>query len=93
MANNFQLPDYKAEKQALINKEYDKEKVYYCKKCLSLAIISTEREAESIDFCNDCGCTDIEEAENINVWEEMYEKRYGHKYVIKPNKTKNNGRY
>lgn len=32
------------------------------------------------DFCMECGCTEIAEA-NIEEWERMYERRYGHKYV------------
>ena len=31
-------------------------------------------------FCDDCGNTDIIEG-NIFDWEELYELKYGHKYI------------
>ena len=55
------------------NKKEDK--IFYCKACLSFAIVSIA----GIDYCDDCGCTDIGEMD-AEEWEKMYVKRYGHKY-------------
>lgn len=60
--------------------EYDLEPVQYCSKCYSLKI--KYEESIDSDYCADCGCMDILEAP-FDVWEEKYEKRYGHKLAIK----------
>lgn len=44
-------------------KQYNDEPVFYCKNCLSLAI----KSVSSLDFCNDCGSTNIVEA-HITEW-------------------------
>lgn len=58
--------------------DYDTEPVSYCAKCYSLRI----RYEETIDsdYCMDCGCSDILTTD-IYEWEELYERRYGHKYT------------
>lgn len=62
--------------------EYDDQPIYYCRRCLSLDIKQIgEGEGEGgIDYCDDCGCTDIGEM-NIYEWEEVYRKRYGKYYI------------
>ena len=60
--------------------DYDAEPVLYCSSCLSLKI--KHEESLDIDFCGDCGNTDIAES-SFEVWEEKYKKKYGHKYTIK----------
>lgn len=57
------------------NNEYNKEKVYYCKHCLSLAVI----DAGYCDYCNYCGSTDIEEA-TLEEYDNIYFKRFGKKF-------------
>lgn len=69
---------------SIINEEYSKdeynsEPVVFCKKCLSLKILSINDE---IDYCDDCGSTDIDTA-NIEDWEEMYKKKYGKTFINK----------
>lgn len=59
-----------------ISTEFDQEPVYYCSSCLSLAV----REMSGGDFCDKCGCVDIQSAQ-IEEWEELYKKMYGHKYI------------
>ena len=52
--------------------EYDEEPVWYCNRCLSLAIVNV------VGFdccCNDCGCTDVR-SDSIGNWEKMYKERY-----------------
>lgn len=56
--------------------------VKYCSKCLSLKI--KYEDIQDIEYCGDCGCTDIIEAP-FEDWEEKYESRYGHKFVEKSN--------
>ena len=75
------MPDVK-----VIN-DYDSEPVRYCAKCYSLKI--KYEDSKDADYCADCGCFDITDAP-IEVWEEKYEKRYGHKFAVKtedPKKT------
>lgn len=60
--------------------EYDAEPVRYCTRCYSLKI--KYEEAIDSDCCMECGCSDIAFA-SIDRWEELYEKRYGKKYVKK----------
>jgi hypothetical protein len=61
-------------------KDYDSEPIAYCAKCLSPKI---KHEAIlDTDYCGDCGCSDIKEA-SVYVWESMYERKHGHKYVVK----------
>lgn len=50
------------------NSEYDDIPVLYCKKCLSLCILSDD---EYGDYCKHCGSTDIGEA-TIEEWETLY---------------------
>lgn len=65
-------------------KEYNNEPVFYCKRCLSLKVI-TDQEME---YCDECGSTEIRET-SIEHWEHMYFLRYG-KHYIEP--KENNGK-
>lgn len=58
--------------------DYDSEPVEYCARCYSLKI--RYEEAIDSDCCMDCGCSDILTTD-IYHWEELYEKRYGHKFA------------
>lgn len=60
--------------------QYNDEPVLYCKHCLSLKI--RDAGLESLTYCDDCGSTDIEETD-IFSWENMYEGKYGFKYLDK----------
>lgn len=64
-------------------KEFNDEPVFYCKHCLSLAIISLE----GLEFCDSCGSVDIKE-DHINNWETEYKEKYGVEYL----NTNKNGR-
>lgn len=57
--------------------EYNKEPVHYCKHCLSLniQIMDDDFDTGFLDFCADCGSTDIEQTD-IHTWEKMYEQKY-----------------
>ena len=59
--------------------EYDKEPVFYCKQCLSLKVRRVVGIEEAV-YCDDCGCTDIEEAD-IKEWEALYKQKYGFTYL------------
>lgn len=61
--------------------QYNKEPVVFCKHCLSLKV----RISGNLDYCDDCGCTELGETD-IHHWEELYEQKYGIKYL---NKRKN----
>lgn len=59
--------------------EYNNIPVYYCKHCLSLKIKGIA-ELEGLDYCDDCGATEIATT-SIQEWEELYKNRYGFKYL------------
>lgn len=67
------------------HKQYDEEPVIFCSKCLSLKI--KHEDSVGVDYCLDCGCTDVTES-TIEDWEKMYVERYGHKYTAKSNDLK-----
>lgn len=60
----------------LIHQKYNAEPVFYCKKCLSLKIMGLE----GMDYCDDCGSTDVEEC-SIEEWENKYTSKFGHTYL------------
>lgn len=43
------------------NNSYDSEPVYYCPRCLSLKIMKVPG-MEDLDYCDDCGCTSVEQS-------------------------------
>jgi hypothetical protein len=53
--------------------EYNAEPVFYCTHCLSLRVKALD---SYVDYCDNCGCTDIETTD-IFTWREMYRKRFG----------------
>lgn len=57
--------------------EYNQEPVWFCKDCLSLKIIDVDND---VCFCDECGNTNIGKA-SIEVWEDLYETKYKHKYL------------
>ena len=59
--------------------EYNKEPVYYCKKCLSLKI-GYVAVLEGSEYCEDCNSTDIGTT-TIEEWDKMFFKRYGYHYL------------
>lgn len=62
--------------------DYDSEPIVFCAKCFSPKI--KHEDSLDIDYCGDCGCSYTKEA-SVYEWENLYEKRYGHKYVVKSN--------
>jgi Zn ribbon nucleic-acid-binding protein len=70
---------------------YNSEKIHYCKTCLSIAIKtitipSSEKENDvEIDYCIPCGNTDMEIAQDVSEWEDMYAEKYGDKFLKKNN--------
>lgn len=62
--------------------DYNREPVFYCRHCLSLRIKSMDEEhdTEFLDYCDDCGSTDIGQA-NIHDWKDMYRKKYGKDFL------------
>lgn len=68
--------------------EYNNEPVFYCKDCLSLRV-KTVTEGLDLDFCDDCGSTNIATA-HIEEWRALYRDRYGFDYLT--NELIDNGR-
>jgi hypothetical protein len=67
---------------------YNDEPVFYCKNCLSLKVKMVATGLD-LDFCDECGSTDIEQA-HIEEWRKLYRGRYGFDYLTK--ELNNNGR-
>lgn len=67
--------------------EYDSEPIVFCAKCFSPKI--KHEDALDIDYCGDCGCSEIREA-SVYEWEDLYENRYGHKYIVNKKDPKKN---
>lgn len=67
--------------EKLSKTDYNNIPVHYCKQCLSLKIIRVAGR-DNVTFCDDCGCTDVEEC-NIQEWENLYKARYGFKLLNK----------
>lgn len=62
----------------MTKEEYNAEPVLYCERCLSLRVLGV---ADSdMDYCDNCGSADIKET-SIEDWENLYEARYGKKYI------------
>lgn len=70
--------DYREES----NVDYNAIPVFYCKHCLSLKIKTVDEsiDTEYLDFCADCGSTEIEQTD-IHTWEKMYEQKYGKNFL------------
>lgn len=60
--------------------QYNNEPVYYCKNCLSLKV-KTVLVDSGLDFCEECGSTDIEQA-HIEEWRKLHKDRYGFDYLL-----------
>ena len=62
--------------------DYNREPVFYCRHCLSLRIKSMDEEHDEdfLEYCDDCGGTDIGQA-NIHDWEDIYRKKYGKDFL------------
>lgn len=67
------------------------EPIHYCKTCLSIVIKTVEFEKgadgedREVDYCLDCGNTDIG-CSHISEWEDLYEEKYGERFLTKSNK-------
>ena len=62
-------------------KEFNDEPVFYCKNCLSLKIKTVPGMIE-LDYCDDCGSTDISKTD-IETWRQLYKDRNGFDYLDK----------
>lgn len=63
------------------------EPISYCKQCLSIGIKTVpfndgpvQGSKKSLDYCKDCGNTEIKTDSLMN-WEELYEERYGDTFL------------
>lgn len=62
----------------MTKEEYNDQPIYVCKNCGDLEIIVDN----VADYCNKCGHTIIVKT-SIQVWEEWYKDRHGHKFISK----------
>lgn len=60
-----------------MEENYNDEPVYYCPICLSLRIKIFD---SSVDYCDDCGHTEIKTTD-IESWKRMYREKYGKDFV------------
>lgn len=59
-------------------REEEEEPITYCARCYSIKI--KYEDSVGVDCCGDCGCTDFRTI-GFDEWENMYVRRYGHKYL------------
>lgn len=64
--------------EKLTTEDYNNIPVCYCSRCLSLKIKTV---GEDMDYCDDCGNTNITEA-HIDEWERVYKERYGKNFLF-----------
>ena len=70
---------------------HNNEPITFCKTCLSIMIKTVKfpktetGENRDVDYCVDCSNTDMAEA-HISEWEDLYEERYGERFLTKSNK-------
>lgn len=62
--------------------DYNDDPVLYCSRCYSLKI--KHEDVTDTDCCMNCGCTEVKETD-IDIWESLYAKRFGHRYTQKGN--------
>lgn len=62
--------------------DYNNVPVTYCKTCLKLHIKETKVENKTVTYCIDCGNTDLDKA-HISEWEDLYEEKYGERFLTK----------
>ena len=67
------------EQEKLTKEQYNDIPVHYCTRCLSLRIKTIGQDAD-LDYCDDCGGTEIKTA-RIYEWEALYKNKYGHKLI------------
>ena len=59
----------------------NEEQVWYCSRCLSLAVVTDKR---GVLTCNHCGAGPKHiDFCSFDRWEQLYQKKYGHKLVEK----------
>lgn len=58
--------------------DYNNVPIDYCKTCLSIHTKNIENP--EVGYCIDCGNTDLDKV-HIHEWEEMYEEKYGEKFL------------
>ena len=75
-------------KESIMNNE----PITYCKTCLSIHIKTVEfpesedGENRDVHYCVPCGNTELETA-HISEWEDLYEERYGERFLTKKEKN------
>lgn len=73
------MQDTKDVQGKLTKEDYNKIPVFFCKRCLSLRIVSLN---SSVDYCDTCGSVDIGQA-SIEAWENKYKEKYNKSYINK----------
>ena len=63
------------------------EPITFCKTCLSIHIktVKFEDTDQAVDYCVACSNTDLETT-HISEWEDMYEERYGERFLTEKKK-------
>lgn len=59
--------------EVLTKEEYNELPVFYCKNCFSLKIMILD---DTMDYCDECGCTDIGTTD-IKSWKDLCNNKYG----------------
>lgn len=86
------IHDLKILEKMKLKPNYDSEKIHYCKTCLSIALKTVtipspgNKEDAEITYCLHCGNTETEVAQDIYEWQDIYEEKYGEKFLTEKRK-------
>ena len=87
------INDMKSLSERVKMQDFNNEPICYCKTCLSIQIKTVKfpegpnGEKRDVDYCLACSNTELAEA-HITEWEDMYEERYGERFLDKKSKDK-----
>ena len=84
------IDDIKKLKNVIMKEHPNNEPITYCKTCLSIHVKTVKLHNGDVDYCVPCGNTDLETA-HILEWEDLYEERYGERFITE-SKKKRDGR-
>lgn len=62
--------------------DYDDEPVHYCKRCMSLSIRTMDNSDALLDYCDDCGSTDVAVAGNIQEYAAILSVEKGESLIV-----------
>ncbi len=63
-----------------VRNSFNDDPITYCKTCLSIAVKITSVDKQKVDYCSNCGNTDIG-VSHISEWSDSFEDKHGYNYL------------